>query len=61
MQLAPEIRGTLYHAARHQKLGWDITWQGKHRIKDRKHAEKAQKLWAKALRMHRATKQEARP
>ena len=56
MNISPEVHGILYHAKRHQKLGVWIDWQGKRRVKNRKHAEKAQRLWAKALKVHRGRK-----
>lgn len=56
MNISPEVQGILYHATRHQKLGVRIDWQGKKRVKNRKHAEKSQKLWAKAARIYRKQK-----
>jgi hypothetical protein len=49
--LRPEAYGALKLAAKHHKLGVRVNWCGRKTVVNKKHAEKAQKLFARALRL----------
>jgi hypothetical protein len=50
-RLRPEAYGALKLAAKHHRLGVKVDWYGRKTVVSKKHAEKAQKLFARALRL----------
>jgi len=53
MDVAPEVHGAFSLATYHASKGWYVDWQGKRRMINQRHANKAQKLFARAFKLHK--------
>jgi len=53
--MRPEVEGALKLANKHFELGFWVNWRGDRTLKNRKHAEKAQKLYRRALLLESRT------